>query len=49
VVKEGKALFKQVTLGAYYDQRVEILSGLGDQELVITNSAGLKSGEAVKY
>jgi RND family efflux transporter MFP subunit len=49
VVKEGKALFKQVTLGGYYDQRVEILSGLDDQELIITNSAGLKSGEAVKY
>jgi cobalt-zinc-cadmium efflux system membrane fusion protein len=49
VVNKGKALFRQVTLGAYYDQRVEILSGLGDQELVITNPAGLKSGEAVAY
>ena len=31
VVEQGKALFKQVTLGAYYDQRVEILSGLDGQ------------------
>ncbi|MCP4666711.1 MAG: efflux RND transporter periplasmic adaptor subunit [Deltaproteobacteria bacterium] len=49
VVKEGKALFRQVTLGAYYDQRVEILSGLGGDEQVITNPAGLKSGDPVSY
>ncbi len=49
VVKEGKALFRQVKLGAYYDQRVEILSGLGDEEQVITNPAGLKSGDPVEY
>lgn len=48
VLKDGKALFKQVTLGAYYDNRVEILNGLGDQDLIITNPAGLKSGEAVQ-
>jgi len=48
VVKDGKASFTQVTLGAYYDQRVEILSGLSDQQLVITNPAGLKSGDPVK-
>ena len=49
VVREGKALFRKVKLGAYYDQRVEILSGLSDEEQVITNPAGLKSGDAVKY
>ena len=49
VARHGKALFKTVTLGAYYDQRVEILSGLDTQELVITNPAGLKSGDAVQY
>jgi multidrug efflux pump subunit AcrA (membrane-fusion protein) len=49
VVRNGKALFMNVSLGAYYDQRVEILSGLRDQELVITNPSGLKSGEPVKY
>ena len=49
VVSDGKALFKKVALGSYYDQRVEILSGLSDQELVITNPAGLKSGDAVQY
>jgi HlyD family secretion protein len=48
VFKDGKAFFKKVTLGHYYDQRVEILAGLGDKELVITNPAGLKSGEPVK-
>jgi len=47
VVKDDKALFKEVTLGAYYDQRVEIISGLDDQELIITNPSGLKSGDAV--
>jgi len=49
VVRDGKALFKKVVLGAYYDQRVEVLSGLDDNELVITNPAGLKSGDPVKY
>ncbi len=49
VVKDGTAFFTQVTLGAYYDQRVEILSGLSDQQLVIINPAGLKSGDVVKY
>lgn len=48
VLRDGKTLFKKVTLGAYYDNRVEILAGLEDQDLVITNPAGLKSGEAVK-
>ena len=48
VFKDGKAIFKKVTLGHYYDQRVEILTGLGDKAMVITNPAGLKSGETVK-
>jgi len=48
VAEDGKALFKKVTLGAYYDNRVEILTGLGDKDQVITNPAGLKSGEAVE-
>ncbi len=49
VVRDGKALFKTVILGAYYDQRVEVLSGLDNQGLVITNPAGLKSGDPVQY
>jgi cobalt-zinc-cadmium efflux system membrane fusion protein len=49
VVQNKKALFKELKLGAYYDQRVEILSGLDNQELVITNPAGLKSGDPVEY
>ena len=48
VIKDGKALFKHVTLGSYYEQKVEILSGLGDHEQVITTPAGLKSGDLVK-
>ena len=49
VVIDGKAIFKKVTLGAYYDRRVEILSGIGEGETVITNPAGVKSGERVRY
>ena len=49
VVEDGKALFKRVKMGFYYEQKVEILSGLSDQDLVISNPAGLKSGDAVKY
>jgi multidrug efflux pump subunit AcrA (membrane-fusion protein) len=48
IAKDGKALFKEVTLGNYYDQRVEILSGFSDKDLVITNPAGLKSGDPVR-
>jgi len=49
VVEDGKAVFRRVTLGSYYEGRVEILSGLNDDELVITNPAGLKTGDAVTY
>jgi multidrug efflux pump subunit AcrA (membrane-fusion protein) len=49
VVEDGKALFRGVTLGSYYEGRVEILSGLNDAELLITNPAGLKSGDTVRY
>jgi RND family efflux transporter MFP subunit len=49
VVKEGKAQFINISLGAYYDQRVEILSGLTEQELVIINPAGIRTGDTVRY
>lgn len=49
VIAKDKASFSEVKLGAYYDQRVEILSGLIDKQLVITNPSGLTSGDAVKY
>ncbi|MBW2358341.1 MAG: efflux RND transporter periplasmic adaptor subunit, partial [Deltaproteobacteria bacterium] len=49
IVRDGKAVFKQVTLGSYYDQRVEILSGLSEKDVIITTPSGLKSGDAVKY
>ncbi|MGD2126507.1 MAG: efflux RND transporter periplasmic adaptor subunit [Desulfobacteraceae bacterium] len=49
VVENGRAVFRRVILGSYYEQKVEILSGLTDDELVITNPAGLKNGEPVQY
>lgn len=48
IVEGGKALFKETVLGSYYDQRVEILSGLSDRDRVIINPAGLKSGDPVR-
>jgi HlyD family secretion protein len=49
VAENGKAFFRAVTLGAYYDQRVEILEGLDGKEQVITNPAGIKSGDSVTF
>lgn len=49
VVDDGKALFRKVTLGSYYEGKVEIVSGLSDEERVITNPAGLKTGDQVQY
>lgn len=49
VVKNGKALFRAATLGAYYDQRVEILEGLDGEEQVITNPSGIKTGDPVTF
>jgi len=48
LLKDGKAMFQPITLGAYYDNRVEILKGLEGKDLIITTPAGLKSGEAVE-
>jgi len=49
VAENGKALFRPVTLGAYYDQRVEILEGLDGTEQVITNPSGIKTGDPVSF
>jgi RND family efflux transporter MFP subunit len=49
VINNDRADFNVVKLGAYYDQRVEILSGLNDQQLVVTNPSGLTNGDKVKY
>lgn len=49
VINGDRADFTEVKLGAYYDQRVEILSGLNDQQLVVTNPSGLTDGDRVKY
>lgn len=49
VLKNKKAYFKQITQGTFYDQRVEILSGLNDQDKVIKNPSGLKNGQSVRY
>ncbi len=47
LVDDGKAVFREVNLGAYYDNRVEILSGLKEDERVIINPSGLTSGDPV--
>ena len=47
-LEHGRAVFEPVALGSYYDHRVEILSGLTEGMMVITNPAGLKSGDEVK-
>jgi HlyD family secretion protein len=49
VVENGKALFRAATLGAYYDQRVEILKGLDGNEKVIINPSGIKTGDPVTF
>ena len=48
VAIEGRAQFREVTLGEYYDQRVEILTGLDEQDLLITNPAGIRSGDPIE-
>ena len=47
LVDGGKAVFREVTIGAYYDNRVEILSGLKEDEQMIINPSGLTSGDLV--
>ncbi len=49
VAEKGKAVFRKATLGAYYEQKVEILSGVSEGDRVITNPSGLKGGEAVSF
>ncbi len=49
VVEEGRARFRKVTLGTYYGQMVEIVSGLNVKDLVITDPSGLHSGDPVEY
>jgi multidrug efflux pump subunit AcrA (membrane-fusion protein) len=49
VIENGKALFRAATLGAYYDQRVEILKGLDGNEQVITNPSGIQTGDPVTF
>ena len=49
VAEKGKAVFRKTTLGAYYEQNVEILSGVSEGDRVITNPSGLKSGDAVSF
>lgn len=49
LAEEGRAVFRRVTLGAYYDQRVEVLTGLSERDLIITTPSGLKAGDPIKY
>ncbi|MCF8062251.1 MAG: hypothetical protein K9M82_07035, partial [Deltaproteobacteria bacterium] len=48
VAEEGRARFRPVTLGDYYERRVEILEGLESGETVITTPAGLHDGDPVQ-
>jgi membrane fusion protein (multidrug efflux system) len=48
VVEEGRARFRAVTLGDYYERRVEVTQGLAPGETVITTPAGLRDGDPVK-
>lgn len=47
LVEEGRAQFRKVVLGPYYDQRVTILSGLEAQDALVINPSGLRSGDPV--
>jgi RND family efflux transporter MFP subunit len=49
IATDGKAIFREVTLGSYYDRRVEIVSGLSECDMVIVNPAGIRDGEPVQY
>ncbi|MFC1883227.1 efflux RND transporter periplasmic adaptor subunit [Thermodesulfobacteriota bacterium] len=49
VAVDGRAQFREVTLGKYYDQRVEILKGLDEQDFIITNPAGIRSGDPIEH
>jgi multidrug efflux pump subunit AcrA (membrane-fusion protein) len=48
VVEEGRARFRSVALGDYYERRVEITEGLEPGEIVITAPAGLRDGDPVR-
>jgi HlyD family secretion protein len=49
VANDGRAEFREVTLGEYYDQRVEILKGLNELDLIITNPAGIRNGDLIEH
>ena len=49
VVEEGRARFRPVVLGDYYERRVEIAEGLEPGETVITTPAGLRDGDPVSF
>lgn len=49
VAQEGRARFRHVQLGAYYAHRVELLRGVEEGDMVITNPSGLKDGDRVEY
>lgn len=49
VAEEGRARFRPVSLGDYYERRVEIVDGLEPGETVITTPAGLRDGDPVSF
>jgi HlyD family secretion protein len=48
VVAKGVTQFRPVSLGRQNEQRVAVLQGLKEGELVIVNPVGIKPGEAVR-
>ncbi len=47
-VEQGRAVFRPVILGEYYDRRVEITRGLAPGDTIISTPAGLRSGDRVQ-
>ena len=47
IINNSNAEFRKISLGNYFEEHVEILSGLKGDELIITNPSGIKDGDLV--
>ncbi len=48
IVNDQKARFREVKIGSFEEDMVEILSGLNEGELLIINPSGIKDGDEVE-
>ena len=48
LVQDGKAVFRPVRPGRKADGRVEVLSGLSAQDVIVSNPVGLKAGQSLR-